>query len=182
MGRGRGNRRWGEGRGGGCRMGLVVVFFLVCSPMRGERVGNQIVDIPEDSSYSSSAGSPGQSSSSSISAHSGRSAWPWHRAGLTHGWGLVATRTSCFSETVVLNEKGISLYRLRLMQSIRLLVCHDVGHQLGIRRHLSGRYSDRMLSNKLVVLGRPKDAHSHISAVQVEAGRGEARLIKRSAP
>ena len=71
----------------------------------------KIADIPEDSgsaSSPSSAGSPGQSSSSSYSAHSGRSAWPWHKAGLTHGWGLVATHAPCLSETVVLNEKGIS--------------------------------------------------------------------------
>ena len=72
----------------------------------------KIVNIPEDSASTSSpsaAGSPGQSSSSSYLAHSGRSAWPWHKAGLTHGWGSVATCASCLSETVVLNEKEISL-------------------------------------------------------------------------
>ena len=72
----------------------------------------KIVNIPEDSASTSSpsaAGSPGQSSSSPYSAHSGRSAWPWHKAGLTHGWGLVATRASCLSETAVLNEKEINL-------------------------------------------------------------------------
>lgn len=82
--------------------------------MRGDMTG--IVNIPEDSTSSSPASPPGQSSSLSILVHLERSAWPWHRAGLTHGCDSVATRTSCFSENVALNKKGISWYRSWVMQ------------------------------------------------------------------
>ena len=52
---------------------------------RGSGANKNVINVPEDSAYSSHASSPGQSSSSSYSAHSGRSACPWHKAGLTHG-------------------------------------------------------------------------------------------------
>ena len=71
----------------------------------------KIADIPEDSASTSSpstAGSPGQLSLSSYSAHLGISTWPWHKAGLMHSWGWVATCASCLSKTVVLNEKEIN--------------------------------------------------------------------------
>ena len=73
--------------------------------VRGKRGANRNSDVPDNS-----ASSPGWSSNS---AHPERSAWPWHSAGLTHGCGSVATRASCFKETVVgvLNVKGISQRR-----------------------------------------------------------------------
>lgn len=165
---------------------VVIIFFIICLPgdkiRGGGAMRTKIVNVPENSASSSPAGSPGQSSSSSISAHSGRSAWPWHKAGLTHGWGLVATRTSCFSETVVLNEKGISLNMYYgLCNSMHLLVRHDVGHQFGIRRHLSGGDRDRMLSKKPVMLRRPGDAQGHISTTAWVQVGGETGLMERSA-
>ena len=60
------------------------------------------------SSSSSSVNDEIKHDASSSSAHSERSASPWHKAGLMDGCGFVATRTSCFSDTVALNKKGIS--------------------------------------------------------------------------
>jgi len=74
---------------------------------------------------------------------------PWHGVGFTHGWGLVATWTSCLNKMVALGG-GESQKYCGWGNSVHSLVHHDVGHQFRICRHLSGGYCDRMLSKEAV--------------------------------
>ena len=60
--------------------------LLINSSFSMSAMRTETANIPEGLRYSS-AGSPGQLSTSLNSAHSGRSAWPRHNAGLTwDGW------------------------------------------------------------------------------------------------
>ena len=64
---------------------------------------------------------------------------------------------------------------------MRLLVSHNVGHQLGIRRHLSRGHSGRPLSKKLVMPGRVEDAESDIWTTTLVKVNGRIGLIEQSA-
>ena len=103
-----------EARGVEDSRGPILLLPHLFDGVRGEHGANRNSDVPDNS-----ASSPRQLS------NSGRSAWPWHSAGLTHGCGLVATRASCFKETVVgaLNGKGISQHRDHRLMQLNPLTC-----------------------------------------------------------